>query len=280
VLVVAGFGHHSHRLGAPLFGIGDGESSFTLAGLSAGPKGLYALLNDEDAPFASKEAAERGGRHAAGHLFRSVDEARTWVELGRLDTLTRGALRDLIISGSQLWVENQRSDWLSSADEGATWRVFSGWPRLASLVAGTPSTLLLRVPVFDANSLRSSANLLLRSADAGSTWQTLSDVPNFGQLAAGGNGDWSAVKSEQFFRSLDDGLHWRPEAIVTATDPVAAQCLAEETVNWSVARLPDEGYAFGFVSPGKHLHRSTDGATKGVRLFAQGAPSVPSITAR
>jgi hypothetical protein len=118
---------------------------------------------------------------------------------------------------------------------------------------------LLRVPVFDANSLRSSANLLRRSADAGSTWQTVSDVPNFGQLAAGGNGDWSAVKSEQFFRSLDDGLHWQPEAIVTATEPVAAR---------------------GFVSPGKHLHRSTDGATKGIRLFAHGAPLTASISAR
>lgn len=84
-----------------------------------------------------------------------------------------------------------------------------------------------------------------------------------------------------FFRSLDDGRHWQREPIVPATDPLAAECLLNESVAWtSLWRSADEGYALGLVSPNLSPHRSTTLAIESVRLLAHGTPRSVSSVAR
>lgn len=276
MLVIDRFGHHEHRLGLPRAELRGG--AFRPVALRADPSGLYGLFTNEDADLDDKAQAARGAHPSAG-LYRSTDEGRTWVEKTRINAIfTRGWLRELRGSGSQHWLQDRRGRWLSTADEAATWRAFPGGP-FADLVIGPPSTLLLRERQPDFG----ESSVLRRSTDAGRTWQIVPDAPEFRELVAGGNGDWSALTAtdSQFFRSRDDGLHWQREAIAPATDPLAAECLSDESVTWTnLWRSADEGYALGWVSPNPSRYRSTYPATESIRLLAHGTPPAVSIAPR
>jgi len=271
VLVIDALGHHDHRLEAPR--VKPPGAAFTFAALRADPTGLYALFTNEDPAFDDGSQAERG-RPPSAALYRSTDEGRTWVEKTQINAIvTRGWFKDLLGSGSQHWLQDRRGRWLSTADEAATWRLFPGLP-FGDLAIGPPSTLLLTDP-----------NALWRSIDAGGTWQIVHEAPELSELVAGGNGDWSALKTtemgSQFFRSLDDGQHWQPEAILPAMDPLAAECLSDDYVTWTnLWRSADTGYALGLVRPNLCRYRSTNPTIESIRLLAHGTSPVVSIAPR
>ncbi|MCX7671200.1 MAG: hypothetical protein N2439_14165, partial [Anaerolineae bacterium] len=185
---------------------------------------------------------------AAGYLYRSADDGRTWQSVALpSDWPAEDVPDDLLPAPAdprRLYLTSRRNRLWRSDDGGTTWRLVRGPtadasdrpaspPRLASS-PDRPETLLW------AQSLPGGGIALERSEDGGMHWRAL---PSAGFAAASGvnaliglrNGIFLLNTTQGTFRSADGGASWQPLEGALSSGSVAQFLVWPEKAPWPSA---------------------------------------------
>jgi photosystem II stability/assembly factor-like uncharacterized protein len=140
----------------------------------------------------------------SGGIFCSTDRGRTW-QPAECPPIT--VYRVVEAADGTLHAGAQRSRVLRSTDGGVTWTFLPD-------TTGLDDAKLFALAIDGADRLYLGAgNRLLRSADGAATWDTIDDGldgASVFDVATLADGDLLAATAWGVYRSVDDGLSWRP----------------------------------------------------------------------